>query len=65
MDLFQNIEPIIQGHIPTVLTAVIIYAAKLARDISRSLQELNTRIAVIIEKVDSHEKRLTRLEDSK
>lgn len=31
--------------------------------IARSISELNTKIAVIIERVDSHEKRITKLED--
>jgi hypothetical protein len=31
--------------------------------VSKSVSELNTRIAVVVERVDSHEKRITRIEN--
>lgn len=42
--------------VPIVTTAIVF--------IAKSLGELNTRVAVILERVDSHEKRISRLEDT-
>lgn len=41
-----------------------IYAAKSLHDLVDSNQELNVKIAVVIEKLGSHERRIERLEES-
>jgi phage shock protein A len=46
-----------------IMALCAVYVASLIRDINNSIQALNTKIAVIIERVDSHEKRLNRLEE--
>ena len=42
---------------------VALYVANTLRELSLSVQALNVNIAVVIEKVANHEKRIERLED--
>lgn len=46
-----------------ILTACAIYIAHKLGELSKSIDELNTKIAVIVERVDTHEKRITKLEE--
>ena len=47
---------------PPVIALCAVYIAKAVRDAKESIQQLNIKMAVIIERVDSHEKRITHLE---
>lgn len=40
-----------------------VYVAKTLHDLGQSVQELNVNVAVVIEKVSNHEKRIERLEE--
>lgn len=40
-----------------------VYLAKTLHDIGASIKELNVNVAVVIERVANHEKRLEKLED--
>ena len=42
-----------------------IYVANSLRQMSDSVQQLNVNVAVVIEKVGNHEKRIERLEDKR
>lgn len=40
-----------------------VYVAKTIHDMGASVQELNIKIAVVIEKIGNHDERIKRLED--
>lgn len=52
----NQISDLIAAMSNPVLALCAVYIAK-------QLAELNTKMAVIVERVDSHEKRLTKIED--
>jgi hypothetical protein len=47
------------------LSGLFAYAVYILGQMSTSVHELNIKLAVILEKVDGHEKRLDRLENNK
>lgn len=52
----EVLQQFIQDLSNPVIAVCAIYIAK-------SISELNTKIAVIVERVDSHEKRISRIEE--
>lgn len=54
---------IAQALFYTMATAIAGYGVYVLSKLQTSVEELNIKIAVVVEKLDSHEKRLTRLED--
>jgi len=57
--IIQSVVALVGG----LLVLVAKQAVQLLADLKRSIDELNVKIAVIIERVDSHEKRIARLEE--
>lgn len=43
-------------------TAIAVYVARSIKELTDSVSELNVKIAVILERTDGHERRITRLE---
>ncbi len=58
-ELLVKLGPDLQGP---VITGTLLYLARKASKISRSLIALNGKIAVVIDRVDSHEKRISVIE---
>lgn len=48
---------------PALLSSVLIYGVKVLQDIKTSVDELNERMATIIERTAWHEKEMERLND--
>ena len=44
-------------------SCIFVYIAKTLSKLTDSVGELNTNVAVLLEKTDGHEKRITRLEE--
>lgn len=55
--------PIVPYIFGFMALAIVGWVAKSIDRMSRSVEELNIRIAVIINQIESHDKRITRLED--
>ena len=45
-------------------SCIFVYVAKTLNKLTESVAELNTNVAVLLEKTDGHEKRITRLEEN-
>lgn len=60
MNEFQSILLPVLG---TLLTGILGYIAKTIHDLSTNLQELNIKIAVVVEQISTHEKRIAKLEE--
>jgi hypothetical protein len=59
MEFSQFIEWCFLG----ILSASSVYGVKVLASLNNSIQDLNVKIAVVIEKVSSHEKRLDKHEE--
>lgn len=58
-----HILEILLGCLATAATFIFNKAAKNLELLTVSVESLNTKIAVIVERVDSHEKRIDRIEE--
>ena len=47
----------------SLISGVSIYAVNLLKELTRSVSELNIKVAIIIARTENHEKRLDRLEN--
>jgi len=59
IELFQNLAPTGLGSVITILIGL---SARELSKLRESVQELNIQIAVVVQKVESHEDRLNALE---
>lgn len=53
---------VINWALKTLLTGVFIYAVRILAKLEKSVEDLNVKVAVIVEQVSGHEKRLNSLE---
>ena len=63
MQLLALIAQQAQLNVGTAQLPIMIFAVWILWKMQISMDQLNTKIAVVIEKVESHEKRLDRLEE--
>lgn len=59
MDQFSSIATSVMG---TLLLGVAGYIANQMKRLTDGVEQLNLKMAVVVERVDSHEKRLSKLE---
>lgn len=57
-------EAIAQALFYTMATAIGLYAVHILSKLQNSVEGLNVKIAVVVEKIDGHERRIERLEDN-
>lgn len=63
MDLNAIDHTIVAWILEAVLTGIAVYAVRILSKLGSSVERLNIKMAVIIEQVSSHEKRIFVLED--
>ena len=62
----MNVDQLLQLALSIVGTMTLLIGNKIAKDIHKlteSVDTLNIKLATIVERVDHHEKRITKIED--
>lgn len=60
----MDVDPqIVEWAFKGLVTGIFVYAVKILSELKGSIESLNIKMAVVVEQVSSHDKRISKLEE--